>query len=215
MPRPMPDLKSLLVLEDLIAGCSACPLNDGYHLPVPGVLTHADRPVDLFLLAEAPGQEESDPEYFDPGSKYGAPMVGPAGNALQELMLSLGFADYSMFVTNVVKHRPPNNRPPSEDEKHKCKSFLLYQLQAIHPRAVIAFGKHASEAMRQIALQPPQLSGVPARGHHFDFELSNPIRVFNVYHPSYALLRRPEMATCLADDLKHILYWLQEESSNA
>jgi len=201
---------SLRHLDEVIAACKACPLNDGYHLPVPGI---GDINPDLMIIAEAPGDTESNPKLFEPGDKYGVPLIGEAGSALQDEMYALGFAAYSMYITNVVKHRPPKNRPPSEVEKSVCSTFLRRQLEIVKPPVIICLGKHASEVIRSIAglsaLEPTE----PARGKHYTFTnpLYNiaPIQVFNLYHPSYALLRAPHKRPDLISDLRNVLEYLR------
>jgi DNA polymerase len=162
------------------------------------------------LVAEAPGREESDPTFFPPGTTKGIPLTGQAGDALQQLMYKKGFGNYKMFVTNVIKHRPPKNRPPTMTEKTTCSSFLFAQIHILKPSVIVAFGKHASETIRSIAGLPPLLDTEPHRGKHFQANIDKPIQVFNVYHPSYALLRNPARAGDLSSDLDEVLSWLKE-----
>lgn len=200
------------VIDGLVSKCHDCPLNDNFHLPVPGV--GVPNP-DIFFLGEAPGEVEAHPSHH-PGRKFGVPLVGPAGSQLQNLLKEMGFDSYSFFVTNTVKHRPPNNRPPTGEEKTACLGFLKMQLAMAQPTTVVALGKHAWDTMYTLAHKPiPEKQSL--QGKHFSFKYeacAKPIMVFNVYHPSYALLRNLAKKPDLVRDLTLVLHWLQTGRHN-
>jgi DNA polymerase len=188
---------SASVFDELYSGiktCQHCELNNGYSLAVPGIGTTI-KP-DLFILAEAPGREESDPDLYK-GKDFGTPLVGPAGQKLQTIMAAIGFAKYSMYVTNVLKHRPPNNRPPSQEEKHACIPWLLIQLAHTQPKTILALGRHASETLYNI-YRPGETKPEKYQGLTYQTKEST---IFNTYHPSYACLRNPSAEPIFTSDL--------------
>lgn len=187
--------------------CNACGLNDGHHLAVPGRGSHLDN--KLFILAEAPGRDESDPELHK-GKEFGTPLVGPAGQKLQSIMAAIGFGKWkdSLFITNVLKHRPPKNRPPEQAEKRLCTPLLLLQLAHIKPRVILALGKHASETLHEIyrpkISKPDRYQGLIYHNNH-----NTTTSVFNTYHPSYACLRNPDMEPIFVSDLRELYSFME------
>lgn len=198
-------------LNSLIKNCKNCKLNDGYHLSVPGMWVGPSSEVpDLFILAEAPGEEESDPRYHLPNALHGKPLTGKAGRALSNQMIDIGYKqnNISMFITNTVKHRPPQNRPPTSEEKLICSKYLLTQILIYKPKIILALGKHASETLRTLTGQ----TSLDVKESHYrkDFifkhdKIPYDTQVISTYHPSYALLRNPDKAKDLRKDLEQVL----------
>lgn len=200
------------LLDDQVAACTRCPLNDLHYLPVPGVGSASP---DLFICLEAPAEHESNP-VFHPHERFGVPAIGPAGQALQELMSDIGFSKYSIYVTNTVLHHPPKNRPPSSDEKAACSHFLRARLAITRPKVILALGKHASEQLRSIGGAPALPDTVSHSGQHFDFCMSvgNETLVakcFSALHPSYACCRAPHMKPQLEYELMNVYKYLGGE----
>jgi uracil-DNA glycosylase family 4 len=201
------------ILDDQIAQCHMCPLNDGYWLPVPGI---GSVDPDLFILLEAPAKEESDPRSH-PNEKFGVPAIGPAGTELQQEMYDIGFGKFKLYVTNTVRHKTPNNRPPALTEKIACSHWLKAQLMILRPKVILALGKHASEVLRIVGNAPPLDEKESHRWKNFDFYMPieglTPLtaRVFATYHPSYACLRNPDMRPYFREDLKKVFSYLEGE----
>src|SRR5205823_12134742 len=124
----MPDL------EELARGirvCPACDLSQTRTHAVPG-----EGPADakIFFIGEGPGYYED---------KSGRPFVGAAGKFLDELLALAGLRRSDVFITNVVKCRPPNNRDPLQQEIDACHGWLDQQLEAVNPRIVVTLGRHS------------------------------------------------------------------------
>ena len=115
-----------------IALCRACPLCETATQPVPG-----EGPADaaVMLVGEAPGAAED---------KSGRPFVGASGRVLDALLLRAGLSRADVFIANVVKHRPPENRDPTPLEIQTCRPFLQRQIDAINPRVIVPLGRHAA-----------------------------------------------------------------------
>lgn len=130
------------LLEEIakeIRSCRRCPLHLSRVNAVPG---EGDPCARVMLVGEAPGYNED---------LQGRPFVGAAGNLLNELLALAGLSRYEVFITNVVKCRPPENRDPSEEEKEACKPFLIRQLTVIKPEIVVCLGRHSASVFFGLA----------------------------------------------------------------
>jgi uracil-DNA glycosylase family 4 len=164
---------SISALEALAAqasGCTLCRLSEGRTQVVFGRGSGA---AELVVVGEAPGREED---------RTGLPFVGPAGKLLDLLLLSVGFDRESVYICNVLKCRPPNNRDPLADEVKTCAPYLHAQLDAIQPRVLLAVGKFAAQMLSGSETTIGRLRG---RVHEY-----RGIPVVATYHPAY-LLRSP------------------------
>ena len=123
--------KQLLVVHEQIHQCKKCPLYIGRTRAVPG-----DGPPDavIMFIGEAPGFHED---------QQGIPFVGAAGRLLDELLEKSGINRRDVFITNVIKCRPPGNRDPKVEEVEACKHFLDQQIELITPRVVVTLGRHS------------------------------------------------------------------------
>lgn len=169
--------------------CRECPLN---QLPYdPGLPTFGIGTSDakFLFIGEAPGAEEA---------KVGMPFVGRAGKLLQQAMKEVGFDSFEgIFITNVAKHRPPDNRTPTLDEMRICSThFLVKQIEILKPVMILALGKTASVAMANLAGH----DAIPSsglRGYQFKYETASVnATVLCTWHPSYILRtldKRPEL----------------------
>ncbi|MEA3191292.1 MAG: uracil-DNA glycosylase [Thermoplasmata archaeon] len=132
MPAPAhaPDLERLERIAGRVRVCLACPLAAGRIQAVPG---EGDARLGVVLVGEAPGRNEDE---------TGRPFCGAAGRNLDLGLAEAGLTRADVFVTSVVKCRPPGNRDPTTEEKELCRQHLLAQLEAIQPRVVVALGRH-------------------------------------------------------------------------
>ena len=177
----LPVLNSVLpVLARSASICTLCRLWENRTQVVFG---EGAANADLLVVGEAPGQEED---------KTGRPFVGRAGKLLDLLLLTAGFPREKVYICNVLKCRPPGNRNPLPDEVEVCTTnYLFPQLDAIAPRAILAVGKFAAQALLQSEETIGRLRGVQ---HTYR---GMPLIV--TYHPAY-LLRSPQMTRVAWDD---------------
>lgn len=159
-------------LEQAVAGCTRCPLHGSRTRTVFGV---GNRTADWMIIGEAPGAEED---------KRGEPFVGKAGRLLDEMLRAVGLERERVFIANILKCRPPNNRDPAAEEANACRGYLERQIALLQPRLILAVGRTAAQ----------QLLGTDAplgrlRGQAQQLKNSEtPVVV--TYHPAY-LLRSP------------------------
>jgi len=151
-----------------LEGCTRCPLHEGRTNLVFGV---GPEDADLVLVGEAPGAHEDE---------QGLPFVGAAGILLTRLMEKAGIDRETVYITNVVKCRPPDNRNPTTGEIHTCKPFLYRQMKAAKPKAIVTLGKFA--AWHVTGIYGPLGPILDTPGLRFDT-----IPVVPLYHPSYLL----------------------------
>ena len=141
---------------------------------------------ELVFVGEAPGYDED---------QQGLPFVGRAGQLLTRIIESIGIKREDVYICNVLKCRPPDNRNPEPDEVAACNPFLKRQLAAIRPKVVCCLGTFAAQNVLQTAASISRL-----RGKFFDMD---GIRVIATFHPAY-LLRSPEKKREVWDDMKQI-----------
>ncbi len=152
-----------------IRGCRACRLHEHRTHTVPG---QGPADASLMLVGEGPGQEED---------RTGIPFVGPAGRLLDKILASVGFDRKSVYVTNVVKCRPPGNRTPRRDEIETCCSrFLTRQIEIVKPALIVSLGNPATKYF--LGFDSPGITRL--RGRIFQW---NGIPLVPMYHPSYLL----------------------------
>ena len=168
-------------LEAAVSVCTRCVLSQTRTQTVFGV---GNRRADWMIIGEAPGQEED---------RRGEPFVGRAGKLLDEMLLAVGLDRGSVFIANILKCRPPNNRDPSNEEAEACRSYLDRQIELVAPRIILAVGRIAAQRLLQTDVPVGRLRG---RTHTIDGGL--PVVV--TYHPAY-LLRSPTQKRKSWDDL--------------
>lgn len=144
----------------------------------------------LMLIGEGPGYEED---------VQGMPFVGKAGQLLTKILQSIHLQRDEVYITNIIKCRPPQNRNPEPDEIQNCHPFLLKQIEAIEPKIICALGTFAAQTLLKTEVKITAL-----RGKFYDF---NRIKVIATYHPAY-LLRNPERKRDVWEDMKQISRWL-------
>ena len=140
---------------------------------------------DWMIVGEAPGADED---------RLGEPFVGRAGKLLDEMLLALGLDRNSVFIANILKCRPPNNRDPSGDEAASCRSYLERQIDFVAPKIIIAVGRIAAQHLLQTDAPVGRMRGQ----RHILGDRGLPVVV--TYHPAY-LLRSPTQKRKVWQDL--------------
>jgi DNA polymerase len=176
-----PDWPSLDVIAAEIGRCEKCFLCEGRTKTVPGEGHPRAR---LVLVGEGPGQREDE---------TGRPFVGRAGELLTDILRAIGFAREEVFICNVVKCRPPQNRKPLPDEMAACLPYLEAQIGLIRPSAIVALGATAAEALLNTRRS---LSDLRGKVHSY-----RGIPLVVTYHPA-ALLRNPNWKKPTWDDVR-------------
>jgi uracil-DNA glycosylase len=125
------DAQTLEELNKIISNCKKCSLYKTKTTDVPG---SGNPSAEIVFIGEAPGKEED---------LRGEPFVGAAGKFLEEMLLGIGLSRKDVFITNVLKHRPPDNRDPQLEEIEACWPYLIKQLEMIQPKLIIFLGRHA------------------------------------------------------------------------
>lgn len=169
-----------------IAACKTCPLAKTATRPVPG---NGNSDAEIMLIGEAPGYWED---------QKGIPFVGPAGKLLDELLSSISLTRDDIFVTNVLKHRPPGNRDPLPEEIKVCKPFLDRQIEIINPKAIVTLGRFAMYHFFP--------EGKITRDHGRARKIvygNRQYLLIPMFHPA-AALRNPEVEKQLREDFKKI-----------
>jgi DNA polymerase len=173
---------ALAVVHDHILVCTACPLHARRTQAVPGTGPASAR---IMAVGEGPGETED---------RIGKPFVGAAGNVLTRLLESIGLRRDDIYITNVVKCRPPGNRDPEPAEMEACSAFLDAQIEIIRPDVILILGRHAL-----VRLLPGAggISGLHGRKVVRGNRLYVPL-----YHPAAALYQASLMRTLEEDMLK-------------
>lgn len=168
--------------ERNVGDCRRCPLAQTRTNIVFGV---GDPEADMMFVGEAPGADED---------RLGEPFVGAAGKRLDQWLHTLGLARSRVYIANVIKCRPPNNRDPQVGEIERCSPFLHAQIRAIRPKVLVALGRFAAAALLGMPRDAEvRLGALRGKVHTYvepKAELRVPVVV--TYHPSYVLRRDRE-----------------------
>jgi len=173
----------VLTWDDLraaVAACTSCSLHTSRTQTVFGV---GDPQADWMIIGEAPGAEED---------RRGEPFVGRAGKLLDEMLRAVGQSRDRVFIANILKCRPPNNRDPKAEESAACRGYLQRQIELIEPKIILAVGRIAA----QLLLETDEPVGRLRGSRH---QLGDTPLVVT-YHPAY-LLRSPSQKRKAWDDL--------------
>jgi DNA polymerase len=170
-------------LKAEVLSCTRCAL---HSTRTQGVFGVGNRRADWLIIGEAPGKEED---------RRGEPFVGRAGQLLNAMLLAIGLPREQVFIANVLKSRPPDNRDPKPDEVAACLPYLMRQIALLRPRLMLAVGRIAAQNLLATDMALGRLRG---QVHHFG-ELNTPLIV--TYHPAY-LLRSPADKRKAWEDLK-------------
>ena len=172
------DLASIL---SEVEKCVSCGLHSTRNKTVFGT---GNPDSTIMFVGEAPGEEED---------KQGKPFVGRAGNLLTKMISAIGFQREEVFIANVLKCRPPENRDPKPDEVAACEHFLIEQIKAVNPVIICALGTHAAQTLLKTNEPIGKL-----RGKLHDY---HGVPLLPTYHPSF-LLRSPNMKKLAWVDLQ-------------
>lgn len=167
-------------LRDCVANCTQCSLAASRSNTVFGV---GNPDADWLIIGEAPGAEED---------RRGEPFVGRAGKLLDEMLRAIGQSRETVFIANILKCRPPNNRDPKPEEAAACRQYLDRQIELVRPKIILAVGKIAAQNL--LASNEP-VGRMRGRPHDLG---GTPLVV--TYHPAY-LLRSPSQKNKSWNDL--------------
>jgi uracil-DNA glycosylase len=174
-----------------VAGCTACALHCSRTQTVFGV---GDREAQWLVIGEAPGADED---------RQGEPFVGRAGQLLNGMLEALALQREQVYIANILKCRPPNNRDPLPEEIACCEPYLRRQVSLLQPRIILAVGRVAAQNLLQTSVPLARLRG---KVHRYP-DTAIPLVV--TYHPAY-LLRSPREKRRAWDDLRLALTVFRE-----
>jgi DNA polymerase len=176
----------MLTLDSIrqeLGACTRCRLHEGRnHL----VFGEGDPHASLCFVGEAPGREED---------MQGRPFVGQAGELLTRIIEAIDLTRAEVYITNIVKCRPPKNRNPQPDEIQSCLPFLRKQLKVIRPKIICCLGTFAAQTLLETEEKISIL-----RGRFYAYQGA---RLMPTYHPAF-LLRNPQFKRAVWEDMKAI-----------
>lgn len=188
-----------LQLEEIateVAKCQKCPLYKNTTNPVPG---EGNPEAEIMFIGEGPGYHED---------QRGIPFCGQAGKLLDELLSSIKVDRKNVFIGNVVKHRPPENREPMPEEIEACREFLDKQIETIEPKMIVTLGRFSMMKF----IPDGKISQIHGLARTVEFK-GRKIMVLPMYHPA-AALRRGEVMEDLKKDFIKIPLFLAGEQVN-
>lgn len=189
-------------IKEEIINCQKCSLHKARILPVIGQGSHQSK---IMLVGEAPGASEA---------KTGRPFCGQAGQVLDELLEGAGIKREEIYITNILKDRPPNNRDPQKDEIKACTPYLERQIKIINPRIIGALGNYSTVYLLEKFDLADKIQGI-SKIHGQVFETAvdfGPIKIIPLYHPAVVVYNQ-KMKEILMKDfiiLKDILQKINE-----
>ncbi len=178
-----PSDDSLEKIREDIGDCTRCKLHEARTKIVFG---EGNPKAELMFVGEGPGADED---------ATGRPFVGAAGKLLDKIIEAIGFKRDDVYIANVVKCRPPQNRKPEKDESSTCQQFLYRQIDVIRPKVIVSLGNTPLESL--IGLK---LGITKARGQFYDY---HGIQLMATFHPAY-LLRDPTKKREVWEDMKKV-----------
>jgi uracil-DNA glycosylase family 4 len=182
---PSDPVEALRMIREDLGDCTRCPLHkQGRKQIVFGV---GNPNADLMFIGEAPGADED---------TQGEPFVGRSGQLLTNMIKAMGLSREQVYIANIIKCRPPGNRAPERDECATCSPFLMRQIEAIKPKAIVALGAVAAKTLLTISAPMTEL-----RGRWFDFRGT---KLAVTYHPAF-LLRDPRQKKEAWKDLQMVM----------
>lgn len=185
--RPAPRTGRVIELREIredIGECTRCKLHSSRTNVVFGV---GDPHARLMFVGEGPGADED---------LQGEPFVGRAGQMLTQIIKAMGFTRDQVYIANVVKCRPPENRNPEPDEIAQCSPFLHAQIASVNPAVIVALGKFAAQTLLGIETPISRMRG--------QFHQMGSVGVMPTFHPSY-LLRNPSAKREVWEDMKMVM----------
>jgi uracil-DNA glycosylase family 4 len=181
---PVLDADEWEALQNETSHCTRCRLAGTRTNVVFGV---GNRNADLMFVGEAPGRDED---------LKGEPFVGRAGQLLTDIIKAMKLSREDVYIANVIKCRPPENRNPEADELEECRPFIRRQVALIRPRVIVTLGRFGLQSLTEKSYA---ISSV--RGQWLDYE---GIRLMPTYHPAY-LLRNPAAKKDVWTDMKKVM----------
>lgn len=182
----------LTAMEQQVAACTLCPLSQGRTRTVFG---EGDAATDLMFIGEGPGYDED---------QQGRPFVGKAGQLLDKIINAIGLDREDVYITNIVKCRPPRNRDPLPEEVSACWPYISEQIRMINPKVIVTLGGHSSQTVLK--------TGDPISKLRGRFSKVNGIPVMPTYHPAY-LLRNPAGKRDVWEDVQKVRDYLKEHGT--
>lgn len=183
------NIKKLFSLEQKVKACSLCSLSQSRTNTV---FSRGNAQSSILIIGEAPGFYED---------KAGEPFVGKAGQLLDLMLKSINLSQTDVYITNILKCRPPNNRDPSAEEISQCTPYLREQIQCINPKLMITLGRFSGSFLLGRTASVKELR----RGLNY----YDSIPFFATYHPAY-LLRNPADKKLAYQDLLKIRQFIHE-----
>ncbi|MCL4395856.1 MAG: uracil-DNA glycosylase [Chloroflexi bacterium] len=184
-------MSELTELYDQVRVCTRCELSKGRTNAVPG---EGPEDADIMFIGEGPG-------FFE--DREGRPFVGPAGKYLDELLGSIEMKREQVYICNVVKCRPPQNRDPLPEEMEACQPYLDRQIDLIKPKVIITISRFAMARW----FPNKKIGEIHGKARKFGTQVVVPM-----YHPA-AALHQPSLKRVLEEDFKHVPQILKEMAS--
>jgi len=187
MKADEPIQSHIITLADVrkeLGDCKRCKLHRGRKTIVFG---EGNEKATLMLIGEGPGYDED---------VQGRPFVGKAGQLLTKILQSINLPREEVYIANIIKCRPPQNRNPEPDEIQSCSPFLMKQILAIRPKIICALGTFSAQTLLKTDVKISAL-----RGKFYDLD---GIKVIPTYHPAF-LLRNPDKKREVWEDMKKIV----------
>ncbi len=184
------------VLQEIaqkILTCALCPLSQSRTNAVPG---EGNSRAELMFVGEGPGADED---------SQGRPFVGRAGRLLTRIIAAMGYKREDVYITNIVKCRPPKNRTPGREEAEACKPYLIAQIEAIAPRVIVSLGKVATDFFH-----PSPTGMTKLRGQFVEY---GKVLVMPTFHPSYIVRNEgnKELKKLVWQDMKQVMAVLSKK----
>jgi uracil-DNA glycosylase len=183
MTEPKAGFNTMDDIRKAVEACQACPL---YTTRTNVVFGAGNENTKLVFVGEAPGADED---------QQGKPFVGKAGQKLTQIIAAMGLSRDEVYITNVLKCRPPNNRNPLPFEIETCEPFLIAQLKLINPKVICTLGTFATQTLLRTDQQISKLRG--------KFHTYQGIRLMPTYHPAF-LLRDPKFKKDVWEDVQKV-----------
>lgn len=179
-------------LETVAKACTKCRLHSGRTHVVFGV---GNPQAELMFVGEAPGRDED---------LQGEPFVGRAGQLLTRIIEAIGLKREAVYIANVIKCRPPNNRNPQDDEIACCEPYLLRQIELVQPKIIVALGTFAAQTLLKSSQPISQLRG--------RFHIYHGVKLMPTFHPAF-LLRNPDRKRAVWEDMQAVQREVRQSAS--
>jgi len=180
--------EALNTIRQEVRNCKACKLSENRKNAVPG---EGPANAEVMFIGEGPGFHENE---------QGKPFVGQAGHLLDQLLEAAGLQREEVYITNVVKCRPPENRDPEPDELAVCRHFLDRQIEAIKPKVIVTLGRFSMARF----IENGKIGAIHGKAHRMEDQL-----VVTMYHPA-AALHQPGLKSTLMADFAGIRSFLEK-----